>query len=176
MAGKARDDLVLMGFVGKPHGVRGDVKIVPETDDPARFKDFNKVVLEIDGAHRACDVLNVRLQTSSRGIIPVLTLEGIDDREQANSIRGSGIYVEEDRLDLEEDEFFLHDLVGLRAQDEDGVSIGLVDEVLVLPAGPVLVIARNQADDVLIPAIGEFIADITEDAVVIKVIEGLLDM
>lgn len=175
LAGEVRDDLVLMGFIGKPHGVRGDVKVVPETDDPARFEEFDHVFLALDGARRLFDVERVRLQASARGVIPVLSLKGVVGRDEAEALRGAGVYVEEDELELEEDEFFLHDLIGLKAVDEEGQVIGRVTDVLSLPAGPVLVVTRDGAGDALIPAVGEFLVDITADAVVIRVIEGLLD-
>ncbi len=175
MAGEVRSDLVLMGFIGKPHGIRGDVKVVPETDDPARFEDFDHVYLEFEGDYRLFEVQQVRIQTSAKGLTPVLTLEGVDGRDEADALRGAGVFVEEDELELDEDEFFLHDLIGLRAVDEDGSSIGEVEDVISLPAGPVLVVARSEGEDILIPAVGEFIVEITDEEVVIRVIEGLLD-
>ncbi len=176
MAGDVRDDLVLVGFVGKPHGVYGDVKVVPETDDPHRFEDFKHVHLEIDGRAQRFSVTRVRMQSSKRGLIPVLSLDGVGDREHADALRRIGIYVEEDELELEEDEFFLHDLIGLQTEDESGTVIGTVQDVMSLPAGPVLVVSRPNEKDALIPAVPEFVAEITESTIVIKVIEGLFDL
>lgn len=176
MAGEVRDDLVLMGFIGKPHGVRGDVKVVPETDDPTRFEDFDEVFLEIQGEKRPFEVQSVRLQSSARGLIPVLTLKGVDGRDQADALRGAAIFAAEEDLPLEDDEFFLHDLVSLRVVDEDRNDLGEVADVLSLPAGPVLVIRRPEGGDALVPAVGEFIVELTDEFVVIRVIEGLLDV
>lgn len=176
MAGEVRDDLVLMGFIGRPHGVRGDVKVVPETDDPARFEDFDQVFLEIGGEKRSFDVQSVRLQASARGLIPVLTLKGVDDRSEADALRGAAVFVAEDDLPLGDDEFFLHDLIGLKAVDEEQTVLGEIADVLSLPAGPVLAIRRQEGADVLVPAVGEFIVELTDEVVVIRVIEGLFDV
>lgn len=175
MASALRDDLVLMGFVGKPHGVRGDVKIVPETDDPLRFEELDRIFLERGGGIDEVQVEAVRLQSSARGVIPVLTLQGVDGREQADALRGSRVFAAEDDLPLSEDEFFLNDLVGLHAVSEDGDDVGRIADVLSLPAGPVLVIAREGRPDAMVPAVPEFIVDISEDQVTLRIIEGLLD-
>lgn len=175
MASALRDDLVLMGFVGKPHGVRGDVKVVPETDDPSRFESLSRIFLDRGGSIDEVHVEAVRLQSSARGVTPVLTLEGVQGREGADALRGLRVFAAEEDLPLEEDEFFLADLVGLRVASEEGDDLGRVTDVVSLPAGPVLVIARESLPDAMVPAVPEFVVDISDEKLVIRVIEGLLD-
>lgn len=176
MNGASQSDLVLVGYVGKPHGVRGDVKIAPETDDPTRLQELKRVVLQVGGSRKHFDVEHVWIQSTSRGQLPVFKLKGVDDRGAADALRGSALFALEEDLALEEGEFFLHELVGLSVEDDRGVRIGTVSDVLSMPAGPVLLIDRPGEPEVMIPAIDEFIVDILDDRIIVRVIEGLLDV
>ena len=173
------DTLLLVGYIGKTHGVRGEVKVKPETDDPHRLLDLDTLFVgktpESAKAHR---VEALRLQPSKRGLTVVLKLEDIADRETADTLRSLHVYAREDDLPpLGEDEFFLDDLIGLEVVTEESEAVGKVKEILELPAQPVCVVARAGEADVLIPAVPEFIVDIDFDAgrLVVRPIEGLLE-
>lgn len=173
------DSLVLMGRIWRPHGVRGEVKVVPDTDDPDRFADLRTVYT---GTSRNTagrkGIESVRFQRTKRGVVVVLKLHGVDSREEADALRKHSVFAAEDELPpLAEDEYFLHDLVGLTAESEDGTVIGIVDDVLELPAQEMLVIRREGAAAAMVPAVPEFVLDIDLDAerIVIRPIEGLLE-
>ena len=175
MTGTLHDNLVLMGFIGKPHGVRGSVRIVPETDDPRRFGELDRLFIEVNRRVEEREVLRVMMHTTAKGLTPVVDFAGVNDREGADALRGVRVFAHQDDLPLAEDEYFLDDLIGLEVREEDGGVVGRISDVMPLPAGPMLVIEREAKPEAMIPAIPEFVVDVADDHVVVRVIEGLLD-
>ena len=173
------DALLLVGRVGKTHGIRGAVKVIPETDDPTRFADLETVFVGKKPAEAAPHgVVSAHLQPTKRGPTVVLKLEGIDTIEEASSLRRLLVFArEEDLPPLADGEFFLHDLIGLDVLTDQGEAVGTVKEVLELPANNVYVVARSGRPDALIPAVPAFIevVDIEQRRLVVRPIEGLLD-
>ena len=173
------DALLLVGRVVRAHGVRGEIKVLPETDDAERLRELEAVYIGA-GAETAAryDVAGTRPQPTKRGLLLVFQLEGVAVREEAEALRGLPVFArEEDLPPLAEDEFFLHDLVGLGVETDAGEPVGVVREVLDLPAHPVCVVAREGKPDALIPAVPEFIVEVDLEAerLVIRPVEGLLD-
>ncbi|GIV61848.1 MAG: ribosome maturation factor RimM [Rhodothermaceae bacterium] len=171
------EDLLLVGRVYRAHGVRGEVKVIPETDDPERFTGLETLYLgtaaERVDVHR---VRSVRFQQTKRGRLVVLALDGVDTREAADELRTLGVYAHRDDLPpLADDEFFYSDLVGLRVEAEGMGEVGYVADVLELPAQEVLLVRRPDGDDVMVPAVPAFLADIDFDTgvLVVRPIEGL---
>jgi len=168
-----------MGRIWRAHGLRGEVKVIPETDDPKRFEDL-PVLYAGTSASTAREHIpeSVRYQPSKKGTIVILKLEGVESREEAEQLRKAMIYARpHDVPPLEEDEIFLNDLVGLEAVLEDESLIGVVDDVLELPGQELLVIARKGRPPAMVPAVAEFVVDIDLDVgrLVIRPIEGLLE-
>lgn len=173
------ESLLLMGRIWRPHGVKGEVKVYPETDDPERFVDLGTVYIgTTPNTAGKMDVESVRFQSTKKGTIVVLKLAGIDSREDADALRKASVYASEDDLpSLKDDEFFLHDLVGLAVASDDGVDVGTVDDVLDLPAQEILVVRRSDGSSVMVPVVAEFIVeiDLVSERIVIRPIEGLLE-
>ncbi|MDX1546978.1 MAG: ribosome maturation factor RimM [Rhodothermales bacterium] len=171
--------LLLVGRAGKPHGVRGEVKVIPETDDPARFDALETVYLGAtpEGAVPYA-VESVRTQHTKRGLTVLLKLAGLAGKDDAAALRGLAVYAHEaDLPPLGDDEFFLHDLVGLAVFTDDDAAVGTVRDVMELPSHAVLVVAREGKADALVPAVPAFIDDIDFDAgrLVVNAIEGLFE-
>ena len=172
------DDLIIVGRIAKPHGVKGELKVVPESDDIDQFFDFEVVHIGANPSLvRTHEVSNVRLQHSSHGVTVLLSLEGLDSREKAAQLVKMSIYVAVDDLSLEEDEYFLHDLVGCQVCTNANEPIGVVKDILEMPAHLVYVVGNTGKPDVMIPGIEPFIEDVDLDArrITIRPIEGLLD-
>ncbi len=174
------ETLLLVGRVGKTHGVRGEVKVIPETDDPERFAALETVFLGQQPEDAAPhSVASVRFQQSKRGLTIVLKLDGIETMEQAAALRRKAVFAfEEDLPPLADDEFFLHDLIGLDVVTEQGDQVGVVRDVLELPAHHIYVVARPDKPDAMIPAVPAFITEIDihgAQRLVVRPIEGLLD-
>ena len=172
--------LLLVGHVGKTHGVRGEIKVIPETDDPERFAALETVFLGQQPEDAApYRVASVRFQPTRRGPMVVLKFEGIETMEQAARLRRQAVFaLEEDLPPLNDDEFFLHDLIGLDVVTEQGEAVGAVKDVLELRAHCVYVVARPGKPDAMIPAVPAFIVDVDLDGaqrLVVRPIEGLLD-
>ncbi len=178
MARPDAEALVQMGHVLRPHGVRGELKVVPDTDDPQRFEDLEQLFIGRSiTSVTAHTVRTVRHQQTKKGPLVLIRLEGIDDRNAAELLKGAFVYALLDELPVAEDEVFLHDLVGCAVETDTGQSIGTVRDILETPANPVYVVARPGKADAMIPGVPAFIDELNpEDGrIIIRPIEGLLD-
>jgi 16S rRNA processing protein RimM len=181
----AQGDLLLIGRIGRPHGVRGELKVQPVTDDPGRFEDLDRVYVGTDPeSAEAMEVAGVRYQYPKGQTIVLLSLEGLDDRDIAEGLRGAGVYASSDDLpSLEADEVYLHDLIGLTVIAADdagrpaGEPLGTVRELFEGAAQNLIVIARPGRSDVLLPDVPEFVieVDIAGGRLLVRLPEGLLD-
>ena len=172
-------DLVKVGFVFRPHGLEGELKIDPSaTDDPARFETLPAVFLGTQ-PHRVTRhaVLSVRYQRTKRGTTVILGLDGIADRDDAEAVAKMDVFATEDALGLDEDELFAHDLVGWTVVTEDGSVRGTVASFMEMPAQDVFVVRAPDDTEAMIPAVDDFIVEIDEEAerVVVRPIDGLMD-
>jgi len=148
---------VVVGRIGRPHGVRGEVTVEVRTDDPEqRFAPGS--VLSTDPAARG--PLTVA-GTGRSGTIAILRFEGIADRAAAESLRGTLLMVDGNSLPPpEDDEYYDHQLIGLVAVTAAGARLGEVTDVLHLPASPVLSV-RTPADiEVLVPFVAAIVPEV----------------
>ena len=173
------DELLVIGRVWRAHGVQGEAKVIPETDDPERFETLERVYIggraETAKEHA---VESVRYQQTKRGLIVLIKLANVQTPEAVEGLRKNMVFAAESDLPpLEEDEFFLHDLVGLAVVTEAGEAVGTVRDVMEMPGHPLFVIAREGQPDAMIPAVPEFVTDVDAEAgrVTIRPIEGLLE-
>ena len=173
------DSLLLVGTCGPPHGVRGEIKVIPETDDPERLADLAQVFVGPSPERtRAYAVEAVRLHPTKRGVVALVRFGRIADRDAADALRGLGVYAAESDLPaLDEGEVFLHDLIGLDVVTEDGEAVGTVKDVLTGIAQDLFVVQRDGQPDALIPDVDEIVTEIDLDAerITIRPPEGLLD-
>src|SRR5690606_16747242 len=125
-----RDSLLLIGRVWQAHGIRGEVKVVLETDDPNRFADLTTVFTgtNADAAERS-SVESFRFQPTKSGTLVLFRLGFISTREEADAQRKQLVFARLDDLPpLVDGEYFLHDLVGLTVDTEYGQTVGIVDD------------------------------------------------
>ena len=172
------NDLIIVGRIVKAHGIRGELKVFPETDDPERFFDFESVLVGEDAENTVrLTIENLRFQPSSRGLTLIVSFEEIKTRDDAESLVKTYLYVSESELTLDEDEFFIHELIGCSVWSLEGEEIGSVKDVLEMPAHLVYLVKRSGKPDVMIPAVDAFIEklDLTARRIVIHSIDGLLD-
>ena len=177
------DRLLLMGRVTRPHGVRGEMKVAPDTDDPQRFEGLERVFVGADpGTAREIAVDDVRFQYPKGRTVVLLALAGIETVEAVEDLRGAQVYADPDDLPpLADGQAFLHDLIGLTVirLDEDGTERGELGTVRDLYDGSQLLfaIARPQGDEVLLPDVDEFVDRIDLDArrMYVRLPDGLVD-
>ncbi|MYD64510.1 MAG: 16S rRNA processing protein RimM [Chloroflexi bacterium] len=151
-------------------GLRGHVKVTPLTSNPRRIQPG--AVLLVRGEPR--EVLDVRYPKG----FPCVVFEGYEDATAANALRGTLIEIEEAELpDLGQDEYYVHDLVGLEVVSTEGERLGRLAEVLRTGANDVYIVRRKGERDLLIPAIGDVIAevDLSGGRMVVELLPGLLD-
>ncbi len=172
------DQLVLVGRVIATHGIRGELKVLTESDEPERLVGLRTVRIgaAVDSA-RELAVESARIQILKRGKALLLRLEQVDSMEAAAALDGYQVYALQEALELEADEHFVHDLVGAQVDLEDGRPLGTVADILQSSAQDVLVIRRPDAPDALVPFVKEFVLAVhVEDArIVIRPIAGLID-
>lgn len=169
------DELLLIGQIAAPFGVKGELKLKAFTDRPDHIRRHVRTLYLQLGKAQTEHTL-VRLHEHKPGLL-ILTLKGVATRDAADELRGAEVYIKAaDAAPLAEDEYFLHELVGLEALTVEGQPIGTVREVLETGAGEVLVIARPGQPDALVPMVRDFVArlDLPARQVVIAPIEGLL--
>jgi 16S rRNA processing protein RimM len=168
--------LLVVGRIGRAHGIRGDVFVDVRTDDPeARFAAGS--VLATDPA----DVgpLTVADARNHSGKL-VVSFAGYTDRTAAETLRGIRLVI--DSADLEPtddpDEFHDHELLGLAVVRADGTALGEVSEVVHGPAGDLLAVARTEGGEALIPFIHDFVpeVDVPGRRIVVTPPEGLLEL
>jgi len=118
---------LLLGTIVKPQGVRGEVKLHHETDDPERFYDLKTIFLRNGDVYTPIQVLAARVN----GNDAFLTLEGIDDRDAAEKLRDQAVYIDREHArELNEGEVFIADMLGLTAVDSLGREVGVLKNVL----------------------------------------------
>ena len=165
--------LLVVGRIGRAHGVRGDVFVEPRTDEPElRFAQGQTLTTD--------DGVTVTVQSSKwhSGKF-VVHFVGIDDRTAVEALRNKTLQVDVDPTVLPEDpdEFYDHQLVDLTVLDEQGNAIGVVREVLHLPSQDVLAVKLSDEREVLIPFVSEIVptVNVAEGNIIITPPAGLLD-
>ncbi|PSC04761.1 16S rRNA processing protein RimM [Alsobacter soli] len=128
-------DLILMGVLGAPHGVRGEMRLKSFTEEPLAIADYG--VLSDEPGQRQFTILSARLVKDD---MLVVRLEGVSDRDKAAALTNTRLYATRDQLPPveEDDEFYQADLVGLAVEAENGEPIGTVLAVLDFGAGDIL--------------------------------------
>lgn len=137
---------VCVGAIVGAHGVRGQVRVKSFTADAADVAAYGPVESE-DGSRR----FGLKVMGEAKGLI-IARLDGVNDRDAAEAMRGTRLFVPRERLpDTEEDEFFYSDLAGLKVEAADGSVIGTVRGVADFGAGEVLDIGRDEGGSFMVP-------------------------
>ena len=163
-----------VGCITSPHGVHGEVKVYPTTDDPDRFLDLEKVILRKNGKEEIRKISRVRFQKN----MIILSLEGITDRNTAELYRQWELYVSrEDAIPLEENEYFVADLIGMKVYQEGDNYLGVLRDVLQTGANDVYAVETESYGEVLIPAIKACIIKVDPAAgrMDVHLLPGLID-
>lgn len=163
---------VVVGRLGRPHGIRGEVTVEIRTDEPElRFAPGSSVFL---ANGKSIEIQSTRWHQN----LLLVKFAGIDDRNGSETLRGNIVEVEVDENELPEfdDEFYDRQLVGLRVV-ENGSQIGVVEEVLHLPGQDLLSIKLNDGREMLLPFIEQFVPeiDIDKDQIIVTPPNGLMD-
>lgn len=173
------ETLVQVGFVFRPHGIDGELKIDPShTDDPARFETLPFVYL---GPHSRRvtkhAIESVRYQQTKRGVTVILGVEGVEDRDDAEVVAKQKVFASEEALELEEGTFLVQDIIGMEVVTEDEAVLGTIANYMEMPAQDMLVVRKPDGGEAMIPAVEDFLIDIDEDTerITVRPIDGLME-
>ncbi|HIW83135.1 MAG TPA: ribosome maturation factor RimM [Candidatus Dorea gallistercoris] len=167
------EELFQVGVITSTHGIRGEVKVFPTTDDPRRFLDLEQVLLDTGRERIPLEIQNVRFFKQ----FVILKFKSLDNINEVERYRRCPLLVErKDAVPLEEDEYFIADMLGLEVLMEDGARFGTLKDVIETGANDVYVIESLEHGEVLIPAIKECVldVDIPGGRMKIRLMDGLI--
>ena len=168
------EDLFQVGVITAPHGVRGEVKVFPTTDDNARFKNLKTVLLDQGRGTRELEIEGVKFLKN----MVILKFKGIDDRNDVERMRQAKLLVtRENAVELGKDEYFIADLIDMQVELEDGTAFGVLTDVIQTGANDVYEVKRPDGKEVLLPVIDECILDVDleKQQVTAHIMPGLVD-
>ena len=169
------EDLLQVGIITSTHGVRGEVKVYPTTDDPRRFRRLKEVVLDTGREKLNLVIEGVKFFKQ----FVILKFKGLDNINDIEKYRQKSLYVtRKNAVRLQRDEYFIADLIGLKVQDEDGTELGTVKDVIETGANDVYEVEMADGRSLLLPAIKQCIlnVDVENGMMQVHVLEGLLDL
>lgn len=165
-----------VGVITSPHGVRGEVKVYPTTDDVMRFKKLDKVILDLGrGETRELKICQVKFFKN----MVILKFKGYDNINDVETWRQKDLLItREQAVTLQPDEYFITDLIGLLVKDDTGAEVGTVKDVLETGANDVYVVALPNGKELLLPAIKDCIlnVDIEAGEMTVHILDGLMDL
>lgn len=184
------EDFFKVGIITAVHGLRGEVKVYPTTDDARRFKRLKEVyfceerplrpgqdrVVPDQCPDASSPVLKIEEVKFFKKFV-ILKFQGIDRVEDAEKYRKGALFVgRENAVRLKKDEYFIADLIGLSVRDEDNTEIGILKDVLETGANDVYVIMLQDGRELLLPAIRQCVlaVDIEAGYIRIHILEGLI--
>ncbi len=170
---RKEDDLFQVGIITSTHGIKGEVKVYPTTDDATRFRRLKNVILKTEKESFDREITGVKFFKQ----FVIIKFKEYNDINEVESLRNAGIYVTRaDAVSLEKDEFFIADLIGLTTVSDDGIYKGIITDVLSGNANDVYEVTLDDERIVLLPAIRDCIlnVDLGEGVVTFKMLDGLI--
>lgn len=168
------ENLIRVGVISSTHGVKGEVKVYPTTDDANRFTKLKKVILDTGTEHLDFEIQGVKFFKN----MVILKFKGYDSINDIEKYKGKDLLITRDQaVKLGPDENFIFDLIGLRVVTEDGEPFGTLTDVIKTGANDVYEVKTAEGKEVLLPAIKECVlnVDLSEGTVVVHIMDGLLD-
>lgn len=167
------EQLLQVGVISSTHGIRGEVKVFPTTDDVKRFKKLKQVILDTGREQLQLEVEGVKF--FKRFVI--LKFKGIDNINDIEKYKGKSLLVDrEHAVKLRKDEYFIADMIGMDVFTEEEKFFGTLKDVLETGANDVYIVEMEEGKEVLIPAIKQCIldVDVEKKKMVIHLLEGLV--
>lgn len=163
-------DLIRIGKIVNTQGLKGDVRIYPDTDDVKRFEDLEKIFVE--GQEEPLYITKVRYKKN----LAIVRFRGLDHINDVEKYKNKVVYTEKlSQEDLEEDRYYVEDLIGMVVIDENKGQIGVLKDIIQNPAHD-LYLVKTPTEEVLIPAVEAFILEVDLESRIIRtsLIEGFL--
>ena len=151
------DKQICIGTIVAPHGVRGDIRILPQTEHPEQFLDLDYLLLD-DG--RTLHLTNARFHKR----MALVKCREVNNMNEAELLRGKKVFIRtEDLPELEEGEFYVADLLGCKVIDTAGAKIGELKDVISTGSNDVYVVATAGGKELLVPALKQHVKEINPE-------------
>ncbi len=163
-----------VGVITTSHGIAGEVKVFPTTDDPRRFKKLKQVTLDTGKEELLLDVEHVKFFKQ----MVILKFRQFDSVNEVERFRGKSLYVDRTHaVKLQKDEYYIADMIGMKVVSTEGEDLGVLAEVMQTGANDVYVVRNEKEEELLLPAIKDCIrqVDIEQGKLVVFVMPGLRD-
>ncbi len=167
--------LILYGKITKKHGLSGELKVLPFSKNLSTFKNLNKIYIELDPDKKPVEYKIAKKRFHKN--FAIVRFEGVNTPEESDKIVNKQLLIDESQLsELDENEFFWFDLIGLEVYTNRNEYIGKVSDLLDNGAQEILIV-RDDKREVLIPFVEKFIMEtnMEESKIIINPIEGLLE-
>lgn len=168
------DDYLILGKVGKPHGLRGDVKIVCFSEQPENFSHYRELFLlnSSGGISGTLTIVNYRIQGSSA----IVKFAELASRTDAEKLTGQKVVIAKSELPtIAGDEFYWHQYIGKEVLQSNGVLLGKIKELFNNGAQDILVVVRNN-EEILIPVTKETVVEEERDKLIVELPPGLVEL
>ena len=167
------EEFLQVGAIANTHGIAGEVKVFPTTDDPERFKTLKHVLLDTGREKKPLEIQGVKFFKQ----FVILKFKGIDNINDIEKYKGRDLWIpREEAQELDEDEYYIADLLGMKVLLEDGSEFGTLKNVMETGANDVYIVDSVEHGEVLLPAIKECIldVDIETNTMTVHLMKGLL--
>ncbi|EPY10089.1 ribosome maturation factor RimM [Paenibacillus alvei] len=165
-----------VGKLVNTHGIRGEVKIIPTTDFPEeRFAQKSELVLQQPNSNNSVSVTVERSRLHKN--MYIIKFVQFDNINEVEKYKGWMLKVSEEQLDeLDEDEYYYHEIIGCKVVTDEGEELGIIDEILSPGANDVWVVKPTKGKSILIPVIDDVVltVDVQEKVVTVHIMEGLI--
>ena len=168
------EDLLRVGVIANTHGVHGEVKVFPTTDDVNRFKKLKTVKLDTGKEIKDLKITSVKFFKN----MAILKFEGIDNINDIEKYKGKDLLItREQAVPLKKDEYFICDLIGCMVVTEEGVEVGELTEVLQTAANDVFVVQGKGKKEILVPYIDDCVKNVSmeEKKVTVVLLPGMAE-
>ena len=169
------ENLLRVGVITSTHGVPGEVKVFPTTDDMNRFKKLKTVILDTGKEKKTLNIESVKFFKN----MVILKFKGLDTINDVEMWRQKDLLITRDQaVKLSPDENFIVDLIGLTVMTDEGEKLGVMLDVLQTGANDVYIVKTDAGKEILLPAIKDCIlnVDLEKGEMLVHVLDGLLDL
>ena len=162
-----------VGVITQTHGIKGEVKVFPTTDDVSRYRKLKEVIMDTGRERITMEIEGVKFFKQ----YAIVKFKGYDSINDIEKYKRAKLYVTRAHaVKLQKDEYFIADLVGLNVVTDEGEPFGKMKDVLATGANDVYVVEREDGTEVLLPAIRECVkaVDMEQGQITVHIMEGLI--
>ncbi len=171
---RSMEEKLRVGVISSTHGIRGEAKVFPTTDNPGRFKKMKEVILDTGKEEEVLEIEGVKFFKN----MVIVKFKGIDDINDMEKYKGKELYVTRGNAQrLGKDEYFIADLLGMDVVEDTGRKLGKIKDIIETGANDVYVVEMENKKELLIPAIKQCIlkVDLAAGLIEVHLLEGLLE-